>query len=60
MIECDRRISYKSQQSGEYYIYVNGKFYCSSDNYRELVEDIKDIEAELAEQDKRENKESGN
>ena len=37
-------ITYKRQSSGEYYIFVDGKFYCSSDNYRELHEDIAEIE----------------
>ncbi len=37
-------ITYKRQSSGEYYIFVDGKFYCSSDNYRELQEDIAEIE----------------
>ena len=41
------RISYEGQSSGEYYIYVDGKFRMSSDNYRELREDIEYIENEL-------------
>ena len=36
-------ISYKRQSSGEYYIFVDGKFYCSSDDYHELMEDIEEI-----------------
>lgn len=43
------RISYSSQPSGEYFIFVDGEFYCSSDNYKECMEDIeyllKDFEA---------------
>ena len=54
------RISYSSQASGEYYIYVDGKFWCSSDNYRELQEDLKDVESYLEELDKKNNKESTN
>lgn len=47
------RISYRGQSSGEYYIYVDGKFWGSSDNYHELMEDIKDIEKELEEREKK-------
>lgn len=38
------RISYMGQASGEYYIYLDGKFYCSSDTYSELREDIKELD----------------
>ena len=54
------RISYVSQQSGEYYIYVDGKFECSSDNFRELQEDIKEIEDRLYDQEKAKEKEDTN
>jgi len=52
------RITYESQQSGEYFIYVDGKFRMSSDNYSELREDIEYIEKELEEEENK--KESSN
>ena len=44
-------ITYKRQSSGEYYIFVDGKFYCSSDNYKELQEDIAEIEKNYSEKE---------
>lgn len=52
------RITYEGQSSGEYYIYVDGKFRMSSDNYSELREDIEYIEKELEEEENK--KESSN
>ena len=54
----NRRITYMGSSSGEYLIYVDGKLRCSSDNYKELQEDLKDIEEELEQEEKR--KESTN
>ena len=49
------RIKYRGQQSGEYYIYVDGKFRMSSDNFTELREDLEYIENELDEQERSKN-----
>ena len=51
MFVSNPRITYKSQQSGEYYIYLDGQFFCSSDSYTELKEDIMALEAELDSQE---------
>ena len=43
----NKRITYKSQQSGEYHIFLDNKFYCSSDNWKECKEDMEELEAQL-------------
>lgn len=58
MSDVSNRISYRSQASGEYYIYVDGKFWGSSDNYRECMEDISEIEDQLLAEEEKKNKES--
>ena len=57
MKTISERISYQGQSSGEYFIYVDGKFRMSSDNYHELKEDLEEIEKELEEEEGRKNKE---
>lgn len=32
------------QKKGVYYLYINGKFYCSCDNDRELNEEVAELE----------------
>jgi len=41
------RIEYQSQASGEYYVYLDNKFYCSSDNYSEMKEDVMELDAKI-------------
>lgn len=48
MLDTDNRISYTSQQSGEYYIYLDNKFYCSCDNFKECREEIEELEEKIA------------
>ena len=38
---------------GEYHIFLDNKFYCSSDNWKECKEDMEELEAQL---EKEENK----
>ena len=44
MIKDKNRITYKSQATGEYEIFVDGKYWGKSDNYYDLMEDIEYIE----------------
>ena len=30
-------------ERGVYYIYIDGKFYCSCENYREVEEEMEDL-----------------
>ena len=48
MLETNDRISYVGQASGEYHIYLDGKFYCSSDNFQELRQDIEELEERIS------------
>lgn len=41
------RISYYRGQSGEYYIVVDGKHYCSCDTIQEVEEEIAEISERL-------------
>lgn len=49
--KMDKRITYKRQQSGEYHIFLDGKFYCSSDNWQECKADIEELEEQLAKEE---------
>ncbi len=44
-----KNIAIRGQSSGEYIVMVDGKFYCTCDNYREAKEEVEELESTLDE-----------